>query len=564
MWPAGARDRGFSYSVLDVGADGPHRRGFKPFRQPPGPRPERAHRRSTSSPGLGHRGARGPTNYTRIFPGGQRPARAESPARSPRRRRSWCSTSRPASLDFGNQALVLARIRDLRAREGFRASWLSNPRPRSRPQWSRPASPSSPTAACGAIGAPCRGRHRPRCCRRDLPHRRCWSSRRRPGPHASGVPAWGRFAVLSRAAARPGRFSVDLNAFFSSVNRKSTSPEMSTSPGGKRLWRATLFAQATEGRHGIDFFNWRGQRCSPGATCCWRQAPCGNPAPAETRIRVNVFAKPARTSRIYAAAGERFSSPGNGLAVEIQFHAELAPPGQPLLSGSRGARCRHRASRRRSTMRSLRAGRGRGRPTVIIVAGGRQRNGLQRADGAAGDQLVCRHYPRPRRGWWTQPRPPRMRWLLYKMLAAGRGCNKGDYKVVPGRRPARRGPHAGRAARGAAARRRDDESAPVQLSSCAREGFKSFRGGRPTWFGRRTFAGRHLGHAAVGAAEIADTASCAYLQAVHRRLIGWSADAANRAEAARRSSQGTSRSNVDVAADSVEAGVGPKGGPRQG
>ena len=254
---------------------------------------------------------------------------------------------------------------------------------------------------------------------------------------------------------------------------------------------------------------------------------------AETWLRVNVFANPQNIA-LYAAREKGFFA-RRGLAVEIQFTPNSRAQRTGLVQGA--FEIAQSAVDNAVALVEVE------KADVIIVAGG--------SDGL--NELMVRpeinSYADIRgRGVVVDQPDTAYALLLYKMLAV-QGLHKGDYTVIPG---------GDCAARHAAVQPGRGGVAAMMNPPCnfivRKEGFKSF--GRPTdvvgpyladgiWV-MRPWAQRN-GETLVR-----------YLQAV---IDGyrWSADVANRAEAAAIVASYL-KVEADVAASSVEAGVGPQGG----
>ncbi len=254
---------------------------------------------------------------------------------------------------------------------------------------------------------------------------------------------------------------------------------------------------------------------------------------AETRLRVNVFANPQNIA-LYAAREKGFFAK-RGLAVEIQFTPNSRAQRSGLVQGA--FEIAQSAVDNAVALVEVE------KADVIIVAGG--------SDGL--NELMVRpeinSYAdiRGRAVVVDQP-DTAYALLLYKMLAV-HGLRKGDYTVVPG---------GDCAARRAAVQPDKGGVAAMMNPPCnfivRREGFKSL--GRPTdvvgpyladgiWVMRRW-------------AERNPDTLVRYLQAIIEGYR-WSADAANRAEAAAIVARYL-KVDADIATSSVEAGVGPNGG----
>jgi ABC-type nitrate/sulfonate/bicarbonate transport system substrate-binding protein len=254
---------------------------------------------------------------------------------------------------------------------------------------------------------------------------------------------------------------------------------------------------------------------------------------AETRLRVNVFANPQNIA-LYAAQQKGFFA-RHGLAVEIQFTPNSRAQRTGLVQGA--FEIAQAAVDNAVALVEVE------KADVIIVAGG--------SDGL--NELMVRpeinSYAdiRGRAVVVDQP-DTAYALLLYKMLAV-QGLHKGDYRVIPG---------GDCAARHAAVQPDKGGVAAMMNPPCnfivRKEGFKSF--GRPT-----DVVGPYLADGIwvmrPWAQRNADTL-VRYLQAI---IAGsrWSADAANRAEAAAIVAKYL-EVDADVAVSSVEAGVGPHGG----
>jgi ABC-type nitrate/sulfonate/bicarbonate transport system substrate-binding protein len=254
---------------------------------------------------------------------------------------------------------------------------------------------------------------------------------------------------------------------------------------------------------------------------------------AETRLRVNVFANPQNIA-LYAAREKGFFA-RRGLAVEIQFTPNSRAQRTGLVQGA--FEIAQAAVDNAVALVEVE------KADVVIVAGG--------SDGL--NELMVRpeinSYAdiRGRSVVVDQP-DTAYALLLYKMLAA-HGLHKGDYRVMPG---------GDCAARHAAVQPERGGVAAMMNPPCnfivRKEGFKSL--GRPT-----DVVGPYLADGIwvmrPWAQRNADTL-VRYLQAI---IAGyrWSADAANRAEAAAMVAKYL-KVDADVAANSVEAGVGPQGG----
>jgi ABC-type nitrate/sulfonate/bicarbonate transport system substrate-binding protein len=261
------------------------------------------------------------------------------------------------------------------------------------------------------------------------------------------------------------------------------------------------------------------------------QSPCA-PA-AETRVRVNVFANPQNIALFAARDKGLFAR--RGLAVEIQFTPNSRAQRTGLVQG--------RFEIAQSAVDNAVALVEVEKADVIIVAGG--------SDGL--NELMVRpeidQYAdiRGRAVVVDQP-DTAYALLLYKMLAV-HGLHTGDYRVIPG---------GDCAARRAAVQPDRGGVAAMMNPPCnfimRKEGFKSF--GRPT-----EVVGPYLADGIwvmrPWARQNADTL-VRYLQAIIEGYR-WSADAANRAEAAAIVARYL-EVDADVAAHSVEAGLGPQGG----
>jgi ABC-type nitrate/sulfonate/bicarbonate transport system substrate-binding protein len=254
---------------------------------------------------------------------------------------------------------------------------------------------------------------------------------------------------------------------------------------------------------------------------------------AETRLRVNVFANPQNIA-LYAAQQKGFLA-RHGLAVEIAFTPNSRAQRTGLVQGAFDI-AQSAVDNAVALVEVEKA-------DVIIVAGG--------SDGL--NELMVRpeisSYADIRGRDVVVDRPDTAyALLLYKMLAT-QGLHTGDYKVVP----------AGDCtARHAAVQPGRGGVAAMMNPPCnfivRKEGFKSL--GRPT-----DVVGPYLADGIwvmrPWARQNADTL-VRYLQAIIEGYR-WSAEPANRAEAAAIVARYL-KVDADVAADSVEAGVGPKGG----
>jgi ABC-type nitrate/sulfonate/bicarbonate transport system substrate-binding protein len=254
---------------------------------------------------------------------------------------------------------------------------------------------------------------------------------------------------------------------------------------------------------------------------------------AETRVRVNVFANPQNIA-LYAARDKGLFA-RHGLAVEIQFTPNSRAQRTGLVHGA--FEIAQSAVDNAVALVEVE------KADVVIVAGG--------SDGL--NELMVRpeinSYADIRgRGVVVDQPDTAYALLLYKMLAV-HGLHKGDYRVIPG---------GDCAARHAAVQPGKGGVAAMMNPPCnfivRKEGFKSF--GRPT-----DVVGPYLADGIwvmrPWARQNADTL-VRYLQAVIEGYR-WSADAANRAEAAAIVAKYL-KVDADVAAHSVEAGVGPQGG----
>jgi ABC-type nitrate/sulfonate/bicarbonate transport system substrate-binding protein len=253
----------------------------------------------------------------------------------------------------------------------------------------------------------------------------------------------------------------------------------------------------------------------------------------ETHLRVNVFANPQNIA-LYAAREKGFFA-RRGLAVDIQFTPNSRAQRSGLVQGA--FEIAQAAVDNAVALVEVE------KADVVIVAGG--------SDGL--NELMVR----PEIGSYADIRgravvvdQPDTAYalLLYKMLAT-HGLHKGDYTVMPG---------GDCAARRAAVQPERGGVAAMMNPPCnfivRKDGFKSF--GRPT-----DVVGAYLADGIwvmrPWAQRNADTL-VRYLQAI---IAGyrWSADAANRAEAAAIVAKYL-KVDADVATNSVEAGVGPRGG----
>lgn len=254
---------------------------------------------------------------------------------------------------------------------------------------------------------------------------------------------------------------------------------------------------------------------------------------AETRVRVNVFANPQNVA-LYAARDKGFFA-RRGLAVEIQFTPNSRAQRTGLVQGA--FEIAQAAVDNAVALVEVE------KADVAIVAGG--------SDGL--NELMVRpeinSYAdiRGRAVVVDQP-DTAYALLLYKMLTV-HGLNTGDYRVMPG---------GDCAARHAAVQPDRGGVAAMMNPPCnfivRKEGFKSL--GRPT-----DVVGPYLADGIwvmrPWARQNADTL-VGYLQAIIEGYR-WSAEAANRAEAAAIVAKYL-KVDADVAANSVEAGVGPHGG----
>jgi ABC-type nitrate/sulfonate/bicarbonate transport system substrate-binding protein len=254
---------------------------------------------------------------------------------------------------------------------------------------------------------------------------------------------------------------------------------------------------------------------------------------AEARLRVNVFANPQNIA-LYAAREKGFFA-RRGLAVEIQFTPNSRAQRTGLVQGA--FEIAQAAVDNAVALVEVE------NADVIIVAGG--------SDGL--NELMVRpeiNAYADIRGRAVVVDQPDTAYalLLYKMLAV-HGLHKGDYTVMPGGDCAARRAAVAPAKGGVAAMMNPPCNFIVR-----KDGFKSF--GRPT-----DVVGPYLADGIwvmrPWAQRNADTL-VRYLQAV---IAGyrWSADAANRAEAAAIVAKYLAV-DADVAVNSVEAGVGPRGG----
>ena len=254
---------------------------------------------------------------------------------------------------------------------------------------------------------------------------------------------------------------------------------------------------------------------------------------AETHVRVNVFANPQNVA-LYAAREKGFFA-RRGIAVEIQFTPNSRAQRSGLVQG--GFEIAQSAVDNAVALVEVE------KADVIIVAGG--------SDGL--NELMVRpeinSYADIRgRGVVVDQPDTAYALLLYKMLAV-QGLHKGDYRIIPGGDCAAR--HAAvQPGRGAVAAMMN----PPCNFIVRKEGFKSF--GRPT-----DVVGPYLADGIwvmrPWAQRNADTL-VRYLQAIVEGYR-WSAEPANRAEAAAIVAKYL-KVDADVAANSIEAGVGPKGG----
>ena len=254
---------------------------------------------------------------------------------------------------------------------------------------------------------------------------------------------------------------------------------------------------------------------------------------AETRLRVNVFKNPQNIA-LYAAREKGFLA-RRGLAVEIQFTPNSRAQRTGLVQGA--FEIAQSAVDNAVALVEVE------QADVIIVAGG--------SDGL--NELMVRpeinSYADLRgRGVVVDQPDTAYALLLYKMLAL-HGLQKGDYTVIPG---------GDCAARHAAVQPGRGGVAAMMNPPCnfivRREGFKSL--GRPTdalgpYLADGTWVMRPW------ARRNADTL-VRYLQAMIEGYR-WAADPANRAEAAAIVAKSIDV-DADIAASSVEAAVGPRGG----
>jgi ABC-type nitrate/sulfonate/bicarbonate transport system substrate-binding protein len=250
-------------------------------------------------------------------------------------------------------------------------------------------------------------------------------------------------------------------------------------------------------------------------------------------VRVNVFANPQNVA-LYAARDKGLFA-RRGLAVEIQFTPNSRAQRTGLVQGA--FEIAQSAVDNAVALVEVE------KADVVIVAGGSDglnelmvRPEIDRYGDIRGRAVVV-----------DQP-DTAYALLLYKMLAV-HGLHQGDYRVIPG---------GDCAARRAAVQPDRGGVAAMMNPPCnfimRKEGFKSF--GRPT-----DVVGPYLADGIwvmrPWARQNADTL-VRYLQAIIEGYR-WSADAANRAEAAAIVAKYL-EVDADVAAHSVEAGVGPQGG----
>jgi ABC-type nitrate/sulfonate/bicarbonate transport system substrate-binding protein len=256
-------------------------------------------------------------------------------------------------------------------------------------------------------------------------------------------------------------------------------------------------------------------------------------AAAETRLRVNVFKNPQNIA-LYAAREKGFFAK-RGLAVEIQFTPNSRAQRDGLVHGA--FEIAQSAVDNAVALVEVE------KADVVIVSGG--------SDGL--NELMVRpeinSYADLRGRAVVVDRPDTAyALLLYKMLALN-GLQKGDYTVMPG---------GDCAARHAAVQPGKGGVAAMMNPPCnfivRKEGFKSF--------GRATDAvGPYLADGAWvmrAWARQNNESLVAYLQAVVEGYR-WASDPANRAEAAAIVARSIDV-DADVAANSVEAAVGPRGG----
>lgn len=256
-------------------------------------------------------------------------------------------------------------------------------------------------------------------------------------------------------------------------------------------------------------------------------------APAETRLRVNVFKNPQNIA-LYVAREKGFFAT-HGLSVDIQFTPNSRAQRTGLVQGTFDI-AQSAVDNAVALVEVEHA-------DVVIVAGG--------SDGL--NELMVRpeiHAYADLRGRGVVVDQPDTAYalLLYKMLAL-QGLQKGDYTVIPG---------GDCAARHAAVQPGRGGFAAMMNPPCnfivRKEGFKSL--GRPT-----DALGPYLADGIwvmrPWARQNAD-ALVRYLRAMVE-AYRWAFDPANRAEAAAIVARSIGV-DADVAANSVEAAVGPRGG----
>ncbi len=256
-------------------------------------------------------------------------------------------------------------------------------------------------------------------------------------------------------------------------------------------------------------------------------------AAAETRLRVNVFKNPQNVA-LYVAREKGFFA-RHGLAVDVQFTPNSRAQRTGLVQGTFDIA--QSAVDNAVALVEVESA------DVVIVAGG--------SDGL--NELMVRpeidSYADLRgRGVVVDQPDTAYALLLYKMLAL-HGLHKGDYTVIPG---------GDCAARHAAVQPGRGGVAAMMNPPCnfivRREGFKSL--GRPT-----DALGPYLADGIwvmrPWARRNGDTL-VRYLRAVVE-AYRWAADPANRAEAAAIVARAIDV-DADVAVNSVEAALGPRGG----
>jgi ABC-type nitrate/sulfonate/bicarbonate transport system substrate-binding protein len=260
---------------------------------------------------------------------------------------------------------------------------------------------------------------------------------------------------------------------------------------------------------------------------------CATASASERRLRVNVFKNPQNIA-LYVAREKGFLA-RHGLAVDIQFTPNSRAQRTGLVQGTFDIA--------QSAVDNAVALVEVEKSDVVIVAGG--------SDGL--NELMARpeiaSYADLRgRGVVVDQPDTAYALLLYKMLAL-HGLRAGDYTVMPG---------GDCAARHAAVQPGRGGFAAMMNPPCnfivRKEGFRSL--------GRATDAlGPYLADGTwvmrTWARQNADTL-VRYLQAMVEGYR-WAADPANRAEAAAIVAQSINV-DADVAANSVEAAVGPRGG----